>query len=146
MKPTYWTEGRKEQLKAMIKERKTLAEIVGAFPDKTAMAIIFEVRRISCLGDLPCRDEEAMHRRYDSRLAKREVYVEANRRWEPNDNIRLKRLFQERLNIYDICARLGRTEPALYHQMEKLYASPKERETLFNEIAFYVRMRPVSHD
>ncbi len=139
----YWTQDRIGQLKEMIKNGENLGAIIKCFSGKKAMSIIFEARRISFLGNVPCRNKEAMKQRFDDRLPKHDVYVEANRRWEVGDEILLKRLFMEHINIFDICSKLGRTEPALFKRMEKLYPTGKDKEELFQKIAFYVKMKPV---
>lgn len=50
-------------------------------------------------------------------------------------------LFIEYINIFDIYAELGRTKPALFEHMFRLYPSGNYKEPLFREITFFIKMK-----
>lgn len=140
----YWSDEEVTALRNMVKEGRSLQDIVRAFKDRTVWAIILKARAISVLGNVKNQISSFQDRKKNQLLTKREVFPDSNRIWEYGDIAKLKRMFLQSISMEDICAELGRTNSAVISQLNKVYPTFNDKENLFAIIRKYVNLKPIN--
>ena len=143
MNNKYWTDEKKALLVELVKQKRTLAELHKQFPVRSTMSIIFAVRECSSLGKETVINNQDLKVARDSNLTYRERHPDVYKTWDKWDSDRLKMYFLQPMNIADIYLKLGRAYRGVLMQMEKLYPTAADRQKLYEDVAFYVRFKPL---
>lgn len=144
MRDNKWTVEQKISLVSLVKQGASLIELRKQFPERSSMALIFAVRALSSLESGEITNLAAKAKTLDQTLSKREAFSDSYMSWEDCDCERLKRYFLQTMSVKDIALNLGRTGLAVYRQMEKLYPREMDRQKLYEEVAVFVRFKPLN--
>lgn len=137
-----WGEEYVETLKQMAKSGASLIEICRVLPKYKKYDLdgtLLMARHISVLntGKMSNFNEE---KREDKSKSFSEIYAERGRKWEPMDDLKLKRLFLQRYSEDEISYELQRSITAIQKRIAILYPSYLDKCKLFDQIRPYINM------
>lgn len=124
-----WSTEEDIQLKKLLKEGKVLKDI-GDILDRSMFAIVARTRYISGFENSSVKGSKPKNL-YDENYSLQEVYTERMQRWSNLDNEKLKMLYSQGENIYNLAYEFNRTPRGVLMHLQDLYESPKELAVLF---------------
>lgn len=123
-------------LKDLIKQGKLLKEIADIL-GKSMFAVIMRTRHISGFENLNAKGSMPDNY-YDETASLQDVYTERMQKWSDIDNERLKLLYSQGENIYNLAHFFHRSPLGVLMHLQELYISPKELTGLFNHAKQFV--------
>lgn len=133
---TNWTSEEDAQLKALIKEGKTLHFIAKEMKRKP-FAIIMHIRYMTGFESHDTKGTKP-EKLKDQTATLQEVYTERMQKWSDDDNVRLAQKYENGENIYQLSAYFHRSLSGILMHLQELYKSKKSLESLFDRTKVYV--------